>query len=208
MPGRRRAGGQGPYVRCPFAAGVQAGRRSATYTRRCALEMAPNGRTGDTGCGNEGRDDQRSSRRSPRGVAHLGPSHRPGRRCIYPRKLQRQAGGLRGQGCRSGDTRMHGMPLIVVLALMPAAMPVQHVYKCVAGGQTTCQSGPCEDGSVPVRTWERGSYAPPAVQPPPTTVAPRTAAVRTARGGRCPLNAPVVRPESRPARSPHHSPWR
>lgn len=71
---------------------------------------------------------------------------------------------------------MHRILLIGVLAWMPATAMAQHVYKCVAGGQTSYQSSPCDDGSAPVRTWEHGRYAPAATPPVPT---PRTSRPRT-----------------------------
>ena len=94
---------------------------------------------------------------------------------------------------------MHRILLIGVLAWTPHAAMAQHVYKCVAGGQTSYQSSPCGDGSAPVRTWEHGSYAPPATQPVAVARTSRPRAPSQAAGGTWRTGAQAVRTANRSA---------
>ena len=95
---------------------------------------------------------------------------------------------------------MHRILLIGALAWTPATAMAQHVYKCVSGGQTSYQSSPCSDGSAPVRTWDHGSYAPPAPQPMPASRTSRPRATSQVVG--------TVHHERTRARTPDRSPGR
>ena len=95
---------------------------------------------------------------------------------------------------------MHRILLIGVLAWTPATALAQHVYKCVSGGQTSYQSSLCSDGSAPVRTWDHGSYAPPAPQPMPASRTSRSRAASQVVG--------TVRREAARARTAERSPGR
>src|SRR5690606_35988418 len=67
-------------------------------------------------------------------------------------------------------------------------------------GQTSYQSSPCSDGSAPVRTWDHGSYAPPAPHPMPASRTSRSRAASQVVG--------TVRREAARARTAERSPGR
>ena len=52
--------------------------------------------------------------------------------------------------------------LILLLALVPSAAAAQQVHKCVKGSEIAYQSAPCEDGRTEEKSWDHGSYQPPA----------------------------------------------